>query len=76
MEKKPAFLGVIGSKRRWIVTKKGLQEQGLSADTISEIRSPLGLELNAETPEEIAVSIMAEVIMVRNEGSGKSMKYN
>lgn len=76
MEKKPAFLGVIGSKRRWIVTRKGLQEQGLSADTISEIRSPLGLELNAETPEEIAVSIMAEVIMVRNEGSGKSMKYN
>ncbi len=76
MEKKPAFLGVIGSKRRWIVTRKGLLEKGLSAETIAEIRSPLGLELNAEIPEEIAVSIMAEVIMVRNEGSGKSMKYD
>jgi xanthine dehydrogenase accessory factor len=35
----------------------------------------MGLELGAETPEEIAVSIMAEVIMVRNGGTGKSMKY-
>lgn len=67
---------MIGSKRRWIVTRKGLLAQGISEEKITEIRSPLGLELNAETPEEIAISIMAEVIMVRNEGSGKSMKYN
>ncbi len=53
-----------------------LHAQGISEEKITEIRSPLGLELNAETPEEIAISIMAEVIMVRNEGSGKSMKYN
>ncbi len=76
LEKDPAFIGVIGSKRRWIVTRKGLLAQGISEEKITEIRSPLGLELNAETPEEIAISIMAEVIMVRNEGSGKSMKYN
>jgi xanthine dehydrogenase accessory factor len=75
MEKKPAYVGLIGSKRRWIVTKKGLLEKGLAKEVVATIHSPLGLELNAETPEEIAVSILAEVIMVRNHGTGKSMKY-
>jgi xanthine dehydrogenase accessory factor len=74
MEKKPAYVGLIGSKRRWIVTKKGLLEKGLTDEVVATIHSPLGLELNAETPEEIAVSILAEVIMVRNHGTGKSMK--
>jgi xanthine dehydrogenase accessory factor len=69
-----AYIGVIGSRRRWSMTVKGLQEAGLSAETIAHIHSPIGLELNAETPEEIAVSILAEIIMLRNEGSGKMMK--
>jgi len=38
------------------------------------VHSPIGLELQAETPEEIAVSIIAEVMMVANQGTGKSMK--
>jgi xanthine dehydrogenase accessory factor len=75
LEKKPGYIGVIGSKRRWVVTRKALIANGIAEDAIAKIRSPLGLELNAETPEEIAVSIMAEVIMVRNQGTGKSMKY-
>lgn len=76
MEKNPAFIGVIGSKRRWIVTRKALLANGMPEETVAKIRSPLGLELNAETPEEIAVSILAEVIMVRNQGTGKSMNYD
>ncbi len=76
LDKKPAFIGVIGSKRRWIVTRKALLAQGIPETKVAEIRSPLGLELNAETPEEIAISIMAEVIMVQKDGSGKSMKYD
>jgi xanthine dehydrogenase accessory factor len=75
LEKKPVFIGLIGSKRRWLVTKKGLLEKGLTEEVVATIHSPLGLELNAETPEEIAVSIIAEVIMARNLGTGKSMKY-
>ena len=75
LEKKPAYIGVIGSKRRWIVTRKALLSKGIPEEVVGSIHSPLGLELHAETPEEIAVSIMAEVIMVRNEGTGKSMKY-
>jgi xanthine dehydrogenase accessory factor len=68
-----AFIGVIGSKRRWSFTKKGLLEQGVPEGKIDKIHSPVGLELNAETPEEIAVSIMAEIIMLRNGGNGKVM---
>jgi xanthine dehydrogenase accessory factor len=43
-------------------------------EIIRRVHSPIGLELNAETPEEIAVSIMAEILMLRNKGSGKMMK--
>jgi len=68
------YIGVIGSKRRWITTRKGLMEKGVSEDKLNRIYSPIGLELAAETPEEIAVSIMAEVIMVRNGGTGHIMK--
>lgn len=69
-----AFLGVIGSKRRWALTRKQLLEKGISEEQLKLIHSPIGLELQAETPEEIALSIMAEILMVRNNASGKHMK--
>jgi len=73
LQTRAAYIGVIGSRRRWATTVKGLKENGVSEETINRIHSPIGLELKAETPEEIAVSIMAEIIMLRNEGSGKMM---
>lgn len=73
LESKAAYIGVIGSKRRWATTVKGLQEKGIRDEQIARIHSPMGLELNAETPEEIAVSIMAEIIMLRQGGNGKPM---
>jgi xanthine dehydrogenase accessory factor len=69
-----AYIGVIGSKRRWATTVKALKEQGVSDEKIARVHSPMGLELNAETPEEIAVSIMAEILMLRDKGTGKQMK--
>lgn len=69
-----AYIGVIGSRRRWLVTRKALKDQGISEDRLDQVYSPIGLELKAETPEEIAVSIMAEIIMVRNGGTGQKMK--
>ncbi len=57
-----AYIGVIGSKRRWATTSKKLIEQGIAAESLKRVRSPIGLEIHAETPEEIAVSIMAEII--------------
>ncbi len=69
-----AYIGVIGSRRRWATTVKELQQNGVTAESIARVHSPMGLELHAETPEEIAVSIMAEILMVRDKGTGKSMK--
>ncbi|MCQ3937738.1 MAG: xanthine dehydrogenase [Chloroflexi bacterium] len=69
-----AYIGVIGSKRRWATTVKALKKKGVDDKLIAKVHSPMGLELQAETPEEIAVSIMAEVLMVRDKGSGKPMK--
>jgi xanthine dehydrogenase accessory factor len=61
------YIGLIGSKRRWSHTKEKLLEIGVSQEDIGRIKSPIGLDINAETPEEIAVSIMAEIINRRNE---------
>lgn len=74
LETQAAYIGVIGSKRRWLTTRQALLEKGLSEEKIARIISPIGLELNAETPEEIAVSILAEIIMLRNGGSGVKMR--
>ncbi len=71
---KPGYIGVIGSKRRWAVTRKALLEAGVAESELNVVHSPMGLELEAETPEEIAVSIMAEIIMLRRRGTGKQMK--
>jgi xanthine dehydrogenase accessory factor len=68
-----AYIGVIGSRRRWTVTKNKLLEAGVSEPELERVRSPMGLELNAETPEEIAMSIMAEIIMLRQGGDGQVM---
>jgi xanthine dehydrogenase accessory factor len=74
LESGAAYIGVIGSRRRWLTTVKGLQEKGIPEEQIARVHSPMGLELNAETPEEIAVSIMAEVLMLKDKGTGKPMK--
>jgi xanthine dehydrogenase accessory factor len=76
LESQAAYIGVIGSKRRWATTVRALKEKGVSEALINKVRSPMGLELQAETPEEIAVSIMAEVLMIRNKGTGKSMELD
>lgn len=73
LEADAGYIGIIGSKRRWLTTRKALEDSGISEEKLRKIQSPVGLELNAETPEEIAVSIMAEIIMLRNGGSGHRM---
>jgi xanthine dehydrogenase accessory factor len=73
LETPAAYIGVIGSRRRWATTRKQLLENGLPESKLTRVHSPMGLELNAETPEEIAVSMMAEIIMLRNRGDGREM---
>jgi xanthine dehydrogenase accessory factor len=70
-----AYIGLIGSRRRWALTVKALREQrGLTNDQLARVRAPIGLELNAETPKEIAISIMAEITMLRHGGDGRPMR--
>jgi len=68
------YIGIIGSKRRWINTQKGLLEKGVTRDQLARVYSPIGIELGAETPEEISVSIMAEILAIQKGASAKSMK--
>jgi xanthine dehydrogenase accessory factor len=70
------YIGVMGSKRRWAHTRQLLLEDGLSEADLARFHSPLGLELNAESPKEIAVSILAEIIMLRRGGDGQRMKVD
>jgi xanthine dehydrogenase accessory factor len=66
------YIGLIGSRRRWALTIQALKmEHGMSDAQLARIHSPIGLELQAETPHEIAVSIMAEITMIRRGGDGR-----
>lgn len=70
-----AYLGVIGSRKRWATARQQMIAAGVPAEKFERVHSPIGLELNAETPEEIAVSILAEILMLRHGGDGHSMQY-
>lgn len=70
--KTPArYIGMIGSKRKKAMVFERLLEEGFRKEDIDRVHSPIGLDIGAETPEEIAVSIVAELIKVR---SGKERK--
>ncbi len=58
------YIGVMGSERRWAATKAKLAETGVDSGVLDRIHAPIGIEIGAETLEEIAVSIMSEVIRV------------
>ncbi|HME31219.1 MAG TPA: XdhC/CoxI family protein [Terriglobales bacterium] len=59
------YLGMIGSRRKTISIYNELEKEGVSAEKFANVHSPVGLEIGAVTPEEIAVSIVAEMIAVR-----------
>jgi xanthine dehydrogenase accessory factor len=59
------YIGMIGSKRKIALLFQHLQEQGISQDLLDNVHAPIGVEIGADTPEEIAISIAAELIKVR-----------
>jgi xanthine dehydrogenase accessory factor len=63
-----AYVGMIGSRRRAAAVLQHLVEEGLDADAVAQVRTPIGLDIGAESPEEIAVAVMAEIILVRRGG--------
>lgn len=65
MSNHPSYLGVIGSRKKVSAMHAFLSESGFDRDEIQRIHSPIGLEIGAETPSEIAVSITAQLIQHR-----------
>lgn len=68
-----AYIGMIGSQRRVWAVFKLLHQEGVPAEKLARVRAPIGLNLGGASPEEIALSIMAEIIMLRHDGSGRAM---
>lgn len=66
LRKRHAYVGMMGSRRRVSIVKDQLHQKGVSRELLDSVHTPIGLKIGAETPEEIAVSIMAEIIQVKN----------
>ena len=66
LQKKYAYVGMMGSRRRSAIVKEQLAGKGVSRERLEEVHTPIGLKIGAETPEEIAVSVMAEIIQVKS----------
>ncbi len=64
---KACYIGMIGSRRKALAIYKELEKEGLNRDAFRRVRSPMGLDLAALSPEEIAVSVAAEMIAVRRQ---------
>jgi xanthine dehydrogenase accessory factor len=67
------YVGLIGSKRRTSIVIDRLREAGASEDELRKIRAPIGLDLGAVSPEEVALAIMAEIVAERRGGAGGSL---
>ena len=61
------YIGMIGSKKKIKILFQNLIEKGIPKETLNQVNAPIGLDINSETPEEIAVSIVGELIKVRGE---------
>lgn len=68
LETPAPYIGLIGSDRRWQHTQQKLRDAGVSEASVQRIKSPIGLDIHAETPREIALSILSEIILQRNPG--------
>jgi len=65
IESDAAYIGMIGSRKKNATVFQYLEEQGVSAQELKKVHAPIGIDIGAQTPEEIAVSIIAEIIQVR-----------
>ena len=72
LRKKTAYVGLIGSRRRVRFVLEMLAAQGISKTRLKEVFTPIGLPIGAESPEEIALSIVSELVCVRRKGAGQA----
>ncbi|MDQ6660872.1 MAG: XdhC/CoxI family protein [Chloroflexota bacterium] len=74
LETNARYVGMIGSPGKIKHIFRDLLKEGIARERLAQVHSPIGLDLGAETPEEIALSIAAEMIMLRKNGSGAPLK--
>jgi len=67
VESKARYIGMIGSRKKIRTLYQSLMKKGIAKETLGRVHAPIGIDINSETPEEIAVSIVAELIKVRGE---------
>ena len=71
----PDYVGLIGSKRRTSIVIDRLRESGVSEEQLNNIHAPIGLDIGAVTPEEVALAIMAEIVNERRGGTGTPLSH-
>lgn len=69
------YIGILGPKKKYIKMIEFLQKPGINVDETSHVFTPMGFDIGAETPAEIALSVLAEIQAVFNKKSGTSLKY-
>ena len=65
-----SYIGMIGSKRRTTIVLDKLREEGTTEEQLKKVRAPIGLDIGAVSPEEVALAILAEMVAERRGGSG------
>ncbi len=70
---RPAYVGMIGSRRRVRATLEALRREGIPRERLAGLHAPIGLDIGAETPEEIAVSVAAELVLASRGGTGRPL---
>jgi xanthine dehydrogenase accessory factor len=68
------YIGMIGSKRKVLSVYAALEKEGIAPEKLERVHAPVGLEIGALTPEEIAISITAELIAIRRNAAGLAHK--
>ena len=71
----PDYVGLIGSKRRTSIVIDRLRESGIPEEQLKNIHAPIGLDIGAVTPEEVALAIMAEIVSERRGGTGTPLSH-
>jgi xanthine dehydrogenase accessory factor len=74
LETNAAYIGMIGSPSKVKRIFNDLLKEGISRERLEQVHAPIGLDLGAETPDEIALSIAAEMVMIRKKATGASLK--
>jgi len=73
VEVAPDYIGLIGSKRRTNIVIDNLRQTGVAEEQLRSIRAPIGLDIGAVSPEEVALAIIAEIVAERRGGKGGSL---